>query len=320
MPVGSIRVPALIQATKRGQIFVLDRRTGRPITPVVERPVPQSNVPGERTSPTQPYSVGMPNFAGPQLTEKMMWGLTPIDQAWCRVMFQKSRVLGDMAPPRLGKYTIVSPGYQGGSDWGGVSIDTRRDILIGNANRMAMRVMLIPRAEADKLGLKPMGSKGQGDPGGKSAMAGTPYAIDLAPFLSPLGVPCQQPPFGTISAIDLKTRKMLWSKPFGTARDSGPFGLPSFLPFTMGVPNTGGSVVTASGLSFIAATQERAFRAFNTRTGQELWKARLPAGGQATPMTYLSRSGRQIVVLAVGGHKAIEAKSGDYVIAYALPR
>jgi len=316
---GGGRVPALIQATKRGQIFVLNRQTGKPISKVVERAVPQSVVPGERSSPTQPYSVGMPDFAGPRLTERMMWGLTPIDQAWCRIEFRKSRYQGDMTPPATNGMTLVYPGYQGGSDWGGVSIDPRHDILVGNSSRMAMRTRLIPRREADARGIKPMGEKGQGDPGGASAQAGTPYAIDIIPFLSPLQVPCQQPPYGMISAIDMKTRRLMWSMPFGEARDSGPWGVPSMLPLTMGVPNTGGSVVTASGLVFIGATQERAFRAFDIRTGRELWKDRLPAGAQATPMTYRSPGGRQVVVIAAGGHLPIQAKAGDYLIAYALP-
>ena len=320
MPVGGgKRVPTLIQSTKRGEIFVLDRRTGRPITPVEERRVPQSDVPGERSASTQPFSVGMPSFAGPRLTEKMMWGITPIDQAWCRIAFRKSHYDGPMTPPMLGKPTLVSPGYQGGSDWGGVSIDPERDILVGTSSRLAIRAVLIPRADADKRGLLPMG-QGEGDPGFAGPQAGTPYAIEIIPFLSPLDIPCQQPPYGMMSAVDMKTRKLIWNKPFGTARDSGPFNIPTMLPITMGVPNMGGSVVTRGGVTFIAATQERALRAFDTRTGKELWYARLPAGGQATPMTYMTRSGRQVVVLAAGGHKPIRSRSGDYVIAYALPR
>jgi quinoprotein glucose dehydrogenase len=319
VPSGTHRVPGLVQGTKRGQLFVLDRRTGRPIVPVEERPVPQSDVPGERTAATQPYTIGLPHFAGPRLTEKMMWGLTPIDQAWCRIQFRKLRDLGEMTPAAVGRASLIYPGYQGGIDWGGVSVDPQRDILITNTSRMAMRAMLIPRAEADRRGIQPMGSKGQGDPGGASAQAGTPYAIDVAPFLSPLGIPCQQPPYGMISAVDMKTKKLLWEKRLGTAVDSGPGKLRSMLPITMGVPNAGGSLLTASGLTFIGATQERAFRALDTRTGQELWKFRMPAGAQATPMTYRASDGRQVVVITAGGHALLRSKPGDYVMAFALP-
>lgn len=320
MPIGGgKRIPALVQSTKRGEIFVLDRRTGKPITRVEERQVAQSDVPEERSAATQPFSVGMPSFAGRRLTEKMMWGITPLDQAWCRIAFLKSHYLGEMTPPKLGKPTLVSPGYQGGSDWGGISIDLERDILVGNANHMAVRGVLITRAEADKRGLSPMG-QGEGDPGFAGPQSGTPYAIDIIPFLSPLDIPCQQPPYGTMNAIDMKTRKLIWSQPLGTSRDTGPFNVPTMLPITMGLPNMGGSVVTRGGVTFVAATQERAFRAFDTRTGKELWYARLPAGGQATPMTYMTRDGRQVVVLAAGGHKPIRSKSGDFVIAFALPR
>lgn len=320
LPVGGGRVPALIQPTKRGEIFVLDRRTGKPLSPVVERPVPGSDIPGERAAATQPFSVGMPGFGGPTLTEAMMWGLTPIDQAWCRLAFRRSNYQGSLTPATVGRPTIVYPGYVGGSDWGGISIDTDRDILVGNSNRVALRTELIPRAQADALGIKPISTAVHGGVGGTSAQTGTPVAVRILPFMSPLGVPCQQPPYGLISGIDMKTRKLLWSHPLGTAHDSGPLGLESHLPFTMGVPNTAGSIVTRSGLTIIGATQDRYIRALETRTGRLLWQARLPAGGQATPMTYRSGSGRQFVVIAAGGNYTLRSKTGDYVVAYALPR
>ena len=321
MPIGGRRVPALVQATKRGEIFVLDRRTGQPLTAVEERRVPRGNVPGERLSPTQPFSVGMPSFAGPMLTEAMMWGLTPIDQAWCRIQFRKARWDGTMTPPGVDRPIIVYPGYMGGSDWGGVAIDKDRDIMIVNSMRMALRTWLIPRTEADRMGIKPISSKVHGNVGGASAQAGTPYAVDVKPFLSPLFVPCQQPPFSTISAVDMKTRKLLWTRPLGTARDSGPFAISSHLPFTIGTPATGGSVTTRGGLTFIGAAADRYLRAFDTATGQELWKASLPAGGQATPMTYWSkRSGRQFVVIAAGGNFGLAIRPGDHVVAFALPK
>lgn len=314
-------VRGLLQPTKRGEIFFLDRATGKPLLPVEERPVPQGVVPGERLSKTQPYSVGIPSFGGPRPTEKGMWGLTPIDQAMCRIRFKQARFDGDMTPLSTEHHTLTWPGYLGGIDWGGVSVDPRRGLMIVNNNQVANYNRLIPRAEADRQGVKPMTAAHMSDVGGPVAQQGVPYAAHIAPFLSPLAIPCQQPPYGRINAVDLRTGKMVWSKIFGTSRDSGPLALPTFVPIPMGVPNIGGSVATASGLFFIGATQEHAFRAYDTATGRLLWKARLPAGGNASPTTYWSSaSNRQFVVIAAGGHGAMLSGTGDALIAYALPK
>jgi quinoprotein glucose dehydrogenase len=313
-------VKGLLQPTKRGEVFFLDRRTGVPIAAVTEKPVPQGAVAGERLSPTQPFS-GLPSFAGPPLTEAMMWGLTPIDQLLCRIRFREARYDGPLTPPGMARPTITYPGYLGGIDWGGVSVDRARHLMIVNSSRVANYNRLLSRAQADALGLKPMKVGAMGDVGGPAAQAGTPYAAKILPFLSAIGIPCQQPPYGILSAVDLRTGKLAWTQRFGTARDSGPMGLSLGLPIPMGVPNLGGSVTTGSGLFFIAASQERFLRAFETATGRELWKARLPAGGQATPMTYLSpASGRQFVVIAAGGHGGLMSRPGDVIIAYALPK
>ena len=314
-------VRGLLQPTKRGEIFFLDRATGKPLLPVEERPVPQGAVPGERLSRTQPYSVAMPSFGGPRPTEKGMWGLTPIDQAMCRIRFRQARFDGDMTPLSTEHPTLTWPGYLGGIDWGGVSVDPRRGLMIVNNNQVANYNRLIPRAVADRQGIKPMNADHMSDVGGPVAQQGVPYAAHIAPFLSPLAIPCQQPPYGRINAVDLKTGKLVWSRLFGTSRDSGPLALPTFVPIPMGVPNIGGSVATASGLIFIGATQEHMFRAYETTTGRLLWKARLPAGGNASPTTYWSNaSGRQFVVIAAGGHGAMLSGSGDALIAYALPK
>ncbi len=314
-------VRGLLQPTKRGEIFFLDRATGKPIFPVEERPVPQGAVAGERLARTQPYSAAMPSFGGPRPTEKGMWGLTPIDQAVCRVRFRQARFDGDMTPLSTEHPTITWPGYLGGIDWGGVSVDPKRGLMIVNNNQVGNYNRLIPRAEADRRGIKPMNAVHMGDVGGPAAQQGVPYAAQIAPFLSPLAIPCQQPPYGRINAVDLKTGKMVWSRIFGTSRDSGPLALPTFVPIPMGVPNIGGSVATASGLTFIGATQEHAFRAYDTATGRLLWKARLPAGGNASPSSYWSNaSGRQFVVIAAGGHGAMLSGSSDQLIAYALPK
>jgi quinoprotein glucose dehydrogenase len=312
-------VPAVIAAGKSGQIFLLDRRDGRPIAPVAEIPVPQGAVPGERLSPTQPVS-SLPSANGPPLTERAMWGLTPLDQLWCRIEFRKARYDGPMTPPQTDRPTINAPGYMGGLSWGGVSVDPERRLMVVNANLMASFHRLLPRKAADEMGVGPRGTKGAKPSPGVSAMAGTPYAAVAKPFLSPIGVPCQQPPYGQLSVVDLDTRAVLWRQPLGTARDSGAFGLRLGLPIPMGLPNFGGALTTRSGLIFIAAAQEQTFRAVDLRTGRILWSDRLPAGGQATPMTYVGRtSGRQFVVLAAGGKTLLQTGMGDYVIAYALP-
>jgi quinoprotein glucose dehydrogenase len=314
-------VPALVQPTKRGEIFVLDRRTGRPVFPVTERPVPQGAVPEERPAATQPYSAALPSFGGPRPTERGMWGLTPIDQAACRIRFREARFDGDMTPLGVDRPTLTWPGYLGGIDWGGVSIDKKRGLMIVNNNQVANYNRLIPRKIADQMGVQPMTAAHMSDVGGPVPQKGVPYAAHVTPFLSPLAIPCQQPPYGRINAVDLKTGKMVWSRVFGTSRDSGPLTLPTFLPIPMGVPNIGGSVTTASGLVFIGATQEHAFRAYDVTTGRELWRARLPAGGNAQPSTYWSaKSGRQFVVIPAGGHGAMLSGSSDAMIAYALPK
>ena len=313
--------PALLQPTKRGEIFMLDRRTGVPIAPVVEKPVPVSTVAGERSSPTQPFSTGLPSFAGPRPREATMWGLTPVDQAWCRLQFRRARFDGTMTPLGVDRPTITWPGALGGINWGSVSVDPRTRIMIVNSSHVINYNRLIPRALADAMGLKPVPKPSFENVAGPVAQAGTPFAASVAPFLSPLLAPCTQPPYGLISAVDLDTRKLLWQKPFGTARDSGPLLLRTRLPIPLGVPNIGGSVTTGSGLVFIGATQEHMIRAYDARTGRELWKGRLPAGGNATPMTYWSaKSGRQFVVIAAGGHGGILSGYSDQLIAFALPR
>lgn len=313
--------PALLQPTKRGEIFMLDRRTGAPIAPVVEKPVPVSTVAGERSSPTQPFSTGLPSFAGERPREATMWGLTPIDQAWCRLQFRRARFEGSLTPIQADRPTITWPGALGGINWGSVSVDPRTRIMIVNSSHVINYNRLIPRAVANAMGLKPIPKPSFENVAGPVAQAGTPFAASVAPFLSPLVAPCTQPPYGLISAVDLNTRKLLWQKPFGTARDSGPLLLTTGLPIPLGVPNIGGSVTTGSGLVFIGATQEHMISAYDARTGRELWKGRLPAGGNATPMTYWSaKSGRQFVVIAAGGHGGILSGYSDQLIAFALPK
>ncbi|KPF84138.1 membrane-bound PQQ-dependent dehydrogenase, glucose/quinate/shikimate family [Novosphingobium sp. AAP93] len=313
--------PALLQPTKRGELFLLDRRTGKPISEVIEQKVAVSNAVGERSSPTQPFSTGLPNFRGTMPSEKTMWGVALLDQAWCRLRFKQARFDGTMTPVEADRPTVTWPGSLGGHNWGSVAVDPVNRIAIVNSSHVITYSQLIPRDKADAMGLKPVAKPSFENVAGPVAQAGTPYAVSVAPFLSPLVAPCTQPPYGMISAVDLNTRKLLWQKPFGTMRDSGPLLLHTGLPIPMGVPNIGGAVITASGLAFIGATQEHMFRAFDVRTGRELWKGRLPAGGNANPMTYWSsKSGRQFVVIAAGGHAGILSGYSDQLIAYALPQ
>ncbi|MGE3693102.1 MAG: membrane-bound PQQ-dependent dehydrogenase, glucose/quinate/shikimate family [Novosphingobium sp.] len=309
-------IPALIGPTKRGQFFVLDRRTGAPIFPVEEKPVPQGAAPEDWTAKTQPYSTGFANVAGPPLSEKTMWGATPLDQLACRIAFRRARYEGDFTPPGL-RPAIFYPGSAGGSNWGSVTIDAARGLMISNSLYMADTGRLISRAEADRMAT-------EYSKGGKASsfgfpQKGTPYAMDRTVFLGPFGVPCQQPPFGRLNAIDLATGKLVWSRPLGDASAAGPFGLESHLPITMGMPNFGGSLATAGGVTFIAASQDRTFRAFDTANGKALWSHRLPAIAASTPMTFRSKSGRQLVVIAAGGHPALPGPLGDGLYAFALP-
>ncbi|HEX3754891.1 MAG TPA: membrane-bound PQQ-dependent dehydrogenase, glucose/quinate/shikimate family [Rhizomicrobium sp.] len=322
-PTANGTVPALIQPTKTGQVFVLDRRTGKPLTRVEERPVPASTIPGERWSKTQPFSVGMPDFAGPKLTEADMWGISPFDQLYCRIKFRQANYQGIYTPLRVGP-SIRTPGELGGIDWGSVSVDEGRGILVVNSNRMADYDELVPRAQADREHFFPKGSAAAAhlspppEPG--AAMEGTPYAVHWHGFLTGLDIPCQRPPYGFLTAVDLKTRKVLWQHTLGDASNSGPFGLRLGLPFALGAPNIGGSIVTAGGVIFIAATQDQHFRAVDEASGKVLWDVRLRAGGHATPMTYRGHDGRQYVVLVAGGEKSFQTQTGDDLIAYRLKR
>ena len=316
-------VPALILPSKQGDVYVLDRATGRPLIPVGAMRVPGGGVePGQR-SPTQPVSLWH-SLRQRDLTERDMWGMSPIDQMICRIQFRRASYKGFYTPPESERRSIEYPGYNGGTDWGGIAIDPRRGVIVANYNDMPNYVRLVPRAEADRRGWAPRnqtrgeigGAEGAGDP-----QAHTPYAIDVnAGWRLPwTGMLCKQPPYGGIRAIDMRTGRTIWDRPFGQARTNGPFGIPSMLPFEIGTPNNGGAVVTAGGLIFIAAATDNLIRAIDLRSGKTLWTDRLPAGGQATPMTY-AVGGRQYVVIAPGGHHFMETPIGDQIIAYALPQ
>ena len=323
-PTAQGKVPAILLPTKQGDMYILDRRTGQLLTPAEERKVPGGGAEPEQRSPTQLFSLYHTLRREHDLTEQDMWGITPIDQLVCRIQFRKAHYEGFYTPPSADHHSIEYPGYNGGSDWGSVAIDTRRGVIVANYNDMPNYNRLVPRAEADRKGWLPRedirtdkgGAEGAGDP-----QVGTPYAIDVnagwrLPFT---GLLCKQPPYGGIRAVDLRTGKLLWDRPFGSARGNGPFGIRSGLPIEIGTPNNGGAVVTASGLIFIAAATDDLLRAIDLKTGKELWHVKLPAGGQANPMVY-QQDGRQYVVIVAAGHHFMETPKGDYVMAYALPK
>jgi quinoprotein glucose dehydrogenase len=316
-------VPAVVLPSKQGDIYVLDRRTGQPLADVQERPVPQGGLEPEQRSPTQPFSL-YHTLRKPDLTERRMWGMSPIDQMVCRIQFKRAKYDGFYTPPVADRRYIEYPGYNGGSDWGGVAVDPSRGVIVANYNDMPNYNRLVPRKEAEAKGWAPRGdarggSMKKGAEGAGDPQVGTPYAIHVnAGWRLPVtGLLCKEPPYGGIRAIDLRTGRTIWDRPFGTARTNGPFGIPSRLPLTIGTPNNGGAVVTAGGLVFIAAATDNLIRAIDLKTGKTVWQDVLPAGGQATPMTY-EAGGKQYLVIMAGGHHFMETPIGDQVIAYAL--
>lgn len=293
------RVPAIVIATKMGYIYILDRTTGEPLFPVEERAVAASEVPGERASPTQPYPLTPGLRLNPtRLTEDDLWGPTPADRAACLTQFRTMRHGEMFTPPSL-EGTISYPGYPGGVNWGGVTVDPERQLLIVNSMRLAAWVKLVKRAPGDSSGNQ----------------RGTPYRMERAVWVGPAGLPCQKGPWGTLTAIDLRTGEVKWERPIG----GPPSGRPAPPAASeWGSPNFGGSLATAGGVVFIAAGMDERLRAIDIESGRDLWSAPLPAGGQATPMTY-TVNGKQYVVIAAGGHGSLGTTLGDQVVAFSLP-
>ena len=305
-------LPAVVQATKLGHLFVLHRETGAPLFPVEERPVPASDVPGEQAWPTQPFPVLPPPLARQSLRPEEAWGLTPWDRGACREQLEALRNEGLFTPPSL-RGTLALPGIAGGSNWGSVAIDPVRRLVLLNQTNLADAIKLLPRAEyaqAKQAGRGPLGLREF------APMLGTPYGLVREPVLSPLMLPCTPPPWGTLAAVSLDDGAIRWQVPLGSVPDQ--LRIP--LPVRIGLPNLGGPLVTAGGLVFVSASMDGHLRAFDVETGEELWDDRLPAGGNANPMSYRGRDGRQYVLIAAGGHGKLGTRRGDSVVAYALPR
>ncbi|MCT4700939.1 glucose/quinate/shikimate family membrane-bound PQQ-dependent dehydrogenase [Enterobacteriaceae bacterium H20N1] len=304
-------VPVIYAPAKTGNIFVLDRRDGKLVVPAPEKPVPQGAAKGDYVTPTQPFS-DLSFRPKKDLSGADMWGATIYDQMVCRIIFHKLRYEGIFTPPSE-QGTLVFPGNLGMFEWGGISVDPNRQVAIANPMALPFVSKLMPRGPGNPME-PPEAGQGTGSEVGIQPQYGVPYGVTLNPFLSPFGLPCKQPAWGYISAVDLKTNEVVWKKRIGTVRDSSP--LP--LPFKMGMPMLGGPISTAGNILFIGATADNYLRAYNMSNGEKLWEARLPAGGQATPMTY-EVNGKQYVVISAGGHGSFGTTMGDYIVAYALP-
>jgi quinoprotein glucose dehydrogenase len=304
-------VPALVQNTKMGLIFIFNRATGEPLVPIEERPVPQSmKVPGEVLSPTQPFTVGMPALAPQRFTPDDAWGFTYFDKRSCRKKIEQYNY-GPIYTPPSEKGSIFTPSVGGGPNWGGGAYDPESHIMVVPTNRVPTIVTLIRRANAHfdaSQGIESRGAMMFPD-------TGSPYVPKVEPLLSSFGAPCSAPPWATLTAVDIVKGKIVWEAPLGSIEKLAP--LP--IPWQLGTPGAGGPLTTAGGLVFIGYTLDDKLRAFDLHTGKVLWKTDLPAGGNAVPITY-EVGGEQYIVIAAGGHSMYGATLGDSVVAYKLKR
>lgn len=306
---GAQTVPAVVQNTKQGFVFVFDRTNGKPLFPIEERPVPQGGLPGEQLSKTQPFPVKPAPLLPLGLKPEDAWGFTFWDKGKCRDLIAQYRSEGIYTPPSL-QGTILMPGDAGGANWGGAAFDPARQLMIVNINTVARILYMVPRAQIP-------GVEGISFANGKdiAAASGTPYGTRRDWLLSPWGAPCTAPPWGELVAINLTDGSIKWRVPLGSIEKR----LPIHFEWNLGTPNLGGPVVTAGNVIFIAATMDGFLRAFDVETGKLLWRHEMPAGTQATPMTY-EADGRQYVVLVTGHHLWFGSPAGDQVVAFALPK
>ncbi len=310
-PVDGEAVPALVQITKMGLVFVFDRATGEPLVPLVERPVPQDYaVPGEVLSPTQPFPEGMPAVTPQHFSPEEAWGFTPFDRASCRRKTEPYSYGPIYTPPSL-QGTLQMPGAGGGPNWGGGGWDPVNHILVIPTNRIPGIISLIPREQV--RGIEGMRIKGRGNIVFENR--GSAYAYEIDNLLSPLGAPCSAPPWAALTALDLVEKRILWEVPLGSIRDLAPIPM----DWDLGAPGAGSPLVTAGGLVFIGYTADSALRAFDLASGEELWETALPASGTAVPISY-EIDGEQYLVMPAGGHNLYSTSISDTVIAYKLPR
>ena len=311
-------IPVVLQATKTGQLFILNRDTGVPVFAVEERPVPASDIAGETASPTQPFNAVLPALSPQRLTPDDAFGTGADDRAACRARTEGLRNEGPFTPPSE-RGTLVYPSSIGGAHWGGVTYDPVRQIVVAPVNRIPIEVKLIPRASFDrKTATDAAETRG---PGAQyTDMRGTPYVMRRQFMFGPGGAPCSPPPFGSLVAIDLNTGTRKWDVPLGALGALLPPGVDAAQAAALGSVNLGGAISTAGGVVFIGAALDNALHAFDVETGRELWKGALPAAGKATPMTFRGpRDGRQYVVIAAGGDGELFGSS-DAIVAFRLQR
>jgi quinoprotein glucose dehydrogenase len=294
---------AVVQVTKMGMTFVLDRETGEPLHPVEERPVPQTGaVAGEYLSPTQPFPVKPEPLHQLGISPDDAWGFTFLDKGWCRDALE-SLTTGPIYTPISEKGTVMYPSVLGGQNWGNPAVDPDRQTMVANTKHVPLVLKLLPRDQCGDV-------SDTGFP-----QHGSAYCASMEPLLSRFGAPCTKPPWGTLSAVNLSTGDIDWQVPLGTLKHQG---APWPLSLMKGGIEMGGPMVTASGLIFIGASADRRIRAFDITNGDELWSDEMPTTGNGVPMSYVS-GGRQFVVIAAGGHFTAPSPPGDYLIAYSLP-
>ncbi|MFT5481393.1 MAG: quinoprotein glucose dehydrogenase [Halieaceae bacterium] len=310
-PQGDGFVPALVQNTKMGLVFVFNRETGEPLLPIEERAVPQVGVvAGEKLSPTQPFPANMPSLMPEGFTPDDAWGFTFIDEWFCERQVKELNY-GPIYTPVSERGTVFWPSAGGGPNWGGGAYDPDSHIMVVPSNRVPMAITLIPAGQAAPV----TGDTNKTDitKGFNFPIAGSAYHYKITPLMSPLGAPCSKPPWAVLTALDLVKRKILWEASLGD------IGKMTGLPFSLeyGTPGAGGPLTTAGGLVFIGYTLDDTFRAFDLHTGEVLWQTDLPAAGTAIPVTY-EVAGEQYVVIPAGGHSMYQSTLGDSVMAYRL--
>ncbi|TDI59283.1 MAG: pyrroloquinoline quinone-dependent dehydrogenase [Alphaproteobacteria bacterium] len=302
-------IPAVVQNTKQGFVFVYHRETGEPLYPIEEKPVPQNGMPGEWLAKTQPFPIEGLQLLSTHLTPEDAWGFSFLDRAGCKDLIASLSNEGMFTPPTTGNGALFAQGNSGGANWGGPSYDPDRRLMLVNINNVPQVITLIPREDVGEIDGINMNEDGV-----VTEQRGTPYGASTQWLLSPFGAPCVEPPWGELVAVDLDAGKVRWRVPLGSLEHY----LPVPFEWNLGTPNIGGPITTAGGVTFIGAAIDQYFRAYSTDTGEELWRFKMPAGQSTTPMTY-QIDGRQYVVMVTGHHLYFGAEVGDSVVAFALP-
>nr|WP_276558214.1 pyrroloquinoline quinone-dependent dehydrogenase [Enterobacter hormaechei] len=304
------QIPALVQATKQGFLFVVNRLTGEDVWPIEERPVPQGDgsVQGEVLSPTQPF----PTKPAPLLDQSKkpeIWKLADIvGGGQCSRLWDNLTYEGMYTPPTTkGEGTLTYPDSAGGVQWGGVAFDPQKQIAIVNTSHIVQYVKLYSREDYDNA------DKDSGNESGFAPQEGAPYGMRLLVASNWLGMPCWQPPFGEIVALDMHTGDVKWRRPVGASQQYG-----FFMPESWGSPTIGGPAVTAGGVIFIGASMDAKVRAYSVESGEELWSDQAEAPAVANPSVY-EYKGRQYVAFVAGGNTILKDQVGDQVVVYALP-